>query len=105
MNGTQTAFCPSCGHSVKTDRGGEIRSPEPARPAAARTTNPWTMERARAIEMPFGKHKGKTLGEIADHKQDRNYLVWGSAIWDRGLGKATRIVLEICKEDGSPLDG
>jgi uncharacterized protein (DUF3820 family) len=37
---------------------------------------PMTPERAAGFVMPFGKHQGKTLGELAETPSGRSYLEW-----------------------------
>jgi hypothetical protein len=36
----------------------------------------WTLERARAFVMPWGKYRGWTVGELADGPKGRSYLEW-----------------------------
>jgi hypothetical protein len=52
---------------------------------------PWTLERAMLFEMPFGKHRGRTLGDSARSESGRGYLAWASenleGTWGRGADR------------------
>jgi hypothetical protein len=37
---------------------------------------PWTLDRARGFTLDFGKHRGRTRGELADSDEGRSYLSW-----------------------------
>ncbi len=56
------------------------------------TAGEWTLERALAWVMPFGKHKGLTLEQV--NEIDRGYLKW-IAKWeeDNAPREACRIIL------------
>jgi hypothetical protein len=55
---------------------------------------PWTIERARAFALPFGKHKGKTVGKLAETASGRSYLEWLALNVGGNAATAARIVLE-----------
>ena len=54
---------------------------------------PWTIDRARAFEMPFGKYKGRTVGRIAETGAGRSYLRWAAETLDGNVAMAAAIVL------------
>jgi uncharacterized protein (DUF3820 family) len=60
---------------------------------------PWTMERARAFVMPFGKFKGRTVGALADDKQARSYLAWAADNLDGNAGTAAAVALGLKPAD------
>jgi hypothetical protein len=37
---------------------------------------PWTRERAESFALPWGKHRGKRIGELAQSAEGRDYLRW-----------------------------
>ena len=51
------------------------------------------LDQAHGVLMPFGKYKGKTLGEIAD--EDVLYLDWlvGVQVWGKA-GEAVKLLCE-----------
>jgi hypothetical protein len=55
--------------------------------------SPWSLDRARAFMMPFGKFKGRTIGELAKNNQGRSYLKWAAENLDGNAGMAAAIVL------------
>jgi uncharacterized protein (DUF3820 family) len=54
----------------------------------------WTIERARAFTMPYGKHKGRTVAELAETGPGRSYLRWVAENVDGNAGMAAAIVLK-----------
>ena len=54
---------------------------------------PWSFARAEAFAMPFGKHRGKTLGELSKSGQGRGYLRWLAESNYGNAQKAAEIVL------------
>jgi len=54
---------------------------------------PWTFQRAHAFRMPFGKFKGKTIGEIDETKDGRDYLEWAADAIRESPGTAARVYL------------
>jgi hypothetical protein len=55
---------------------------------------PWTIERARAFTMGYGKHRGRKLGDLMTSEDGRDYLRW---LTDTDHGNATiaaRILLD-----------
>lgn len=54
---------------------------------------PWTIERARAITLWFGRHRGRTLAELAERPQGWGYLQWLAANVESGAGQAARVLL------------
>jgi hypothetical protein len=38
--------------------------------------SPWTPERASSFRLWFGKHEGRTIGELLTMSDGRNYLRW-----------------------------
>lgn len=63
---------------------------------------PMTIERASAVVVPFGKHRGKTMGEVCD--TDPSYLRWGieSGAFDGSLGRAAEFLENYIDEDDTP---
>jgi uncharacterized protein (DUF3820 family) len=37
---------------------------------------PWTLERARTFVLPYGKHRGHSIGDLAGSVTGRGYLQW-----------------------------
>jgi hypothetical protein len=65
---------------------------------------PWTLERAEAFVMPFGKYRGFTIGAIG--RTNRGYLEWVASTLDRGMQKAARIYLaHLRATDQAPKGG
>jgi uncharacterized protein (DUF3820 family) len=54
---------------------------------------PWSLERARAFVMPFGRHKGRTVGELADTTDGWDYLRWASKNLQGNVGIAASITV------------
>jgi hypothetical protein len=54
---------------------------------------PWTFQRAHAFVMPFGKFKGKTIGEIDETEGGRGYLEWAADAIRGSPGTAARVYL------------
>jgi len=54
---------------------------------------PWTLERARDFRLPFGRHTGRTVGELAGTKEGRSYLAWAAENVEGNAGTAAAIVL------------
>jgi hypothetical protein len=97
--GGQLKQCPRCGstrlHLVKS--GGPHFGRLDCLDCGLRGSSvaaPWTIERARAFTMPYGRHEGRTLGELAQTGEGRSYLEWVAATIKGNAGIAARIVLE-----------
>jgi uncharacterized protein (DUF3820 family) len=93
--------CPRCGSSetifARCTEGphyGKIRCLDCGYKAFVKT--PWTLARASRFTMPYGKHRGRTLAELADDPAGRDYLRWlADPTRDTGNpGIAARIMLE-----------
>jgi uncharacterized protein (DUF3820 family) len=88
--------CPSCGSTdlhVERCTSGPHYSQVTCR-ACGRVTwgkAPWTLERARAFVMPYGKHLGRPIGELAE--SDPDYLRWLARTSAENPGIAAGIVL------------
>lgn len=54
---------------------------------------PWSLERARSFVMPFGKFKGRTVGDLADDKVGRSYLAWAAENLEGNAGTAAAIAM------------
>lgn len=61
---------------------------------------PWTRERAEAFRLPYGKHKGKTVGELG--RTDPDYLRWMARECWGGPATAARIVLGLDQPEEVP---
>jgi len=57
-----------------------------------------TFEEAKTFTMPFGKHKGKTLDEIAESDRGLRYLDWAVGEFDAG---SVRGAIEVYLDDPS----
>jgi len=55
--------------------------------------SPWNLERARSFKLPFGKHAGLKVGELADSEDGRSYLTWAAQNIEGNVGTAARIAL------------
>jgi hypothetical protein len=55
---------------------------------------PWTRERAESFTMPFGKHRGQRLGNLAKTAVGRSYLAWLSENVDGNAQTAAALLLE-----------
>jgi uncharacterized protein (DUF3820 family) len=73
--------CSDCGRHIKY---------EPA---------PWSLERARAFVTPFGKFKGRSVGDLADDKKGRPYLAWAAENLDGNAAVAAAVVLGLKSAD------
>lgn len=82
--------CPCCGAELAL-HAVEPRPPQGRRPDGPRGPDDMTPERAAAFVVPFGKHRGLTLAELA--LRDPEYFRWGASQWDRALGRAAKIHL------------
>jgi hypothetical protein len=54
---------------------------------------PWSLQRARAFVMPFGRCRGQRIGELAKSHAGRDYLTWLAENVDGNAAKAAEIVL------------
>jgi hypothetical protein len=54
---------------------------------------PWSAERAANFMMPFGKHKGTTIGKLAQSESGRSYLRWAAENIKGNVGIAAKIAL------------
>jgi hypothetical protein len=54
---------------------------------------PWTMERARAFVLPFGKFAGHSVGAMALTEQGRSYLHWAAENIEGNAGTAAAVAL------------
>ena len=63
---------------------------------------PWSFARAEAFAMPFGKHRGKTLGELSKSGQGRGYLPWLAESNYGNAQKAAEIVLRSALGEEQP---
>jgi hypothetical protein len=55
---------------------------------------PWSLQRARRFVMPYGRHRGSPIGDLADSATGRGYLRWLVENTDGNGATAARIVLE-----------
>jgi uncharacterized protein (DUF3820 family) len=56
---------------------------------------PWTLEQAMGFSMPWGKHQGRKLAELADDPAGRDYLRWLAREVDGNVGIAAGMVLNV----------
>jgi uncharacterized protein (DUF3820 family) len=104
--GKQEETCPHCGgsslHTVEC-----IVGPHHSRTGCSDCGRfirfnpvPWTISRARAFVMPFGKHRGKSLAELTRTDSGRGYVEWLAENVAGNVGTAAGVVLGIVPEDG-----
>jgi hypothetical protein len=55
--------------------------------------SPWTPARAHAFCLPYGRHKGRTIGELARTLSGRGYIRWLGENCRDNVGKAARVAL------------
>jgi hypothetical protein len=73
--------CPHCGGNVFSIRSatgphfGRLECGDCHRRLGWLKT-PWTLARARAFTMPFGKHRGWTIGELIATPDGKRYMSW-----------------------------
>lgn len=87
--------CPSCGVdlAIEVHKVEHELPPQDRRPDGTKMPAEMNDHRAAAFTMPFGKHKGLTLGEI--HRKDSTYLGWGmDQGWNGALGRAVSHFLD-----------
>lgn len=60
---------------------------------------PWTPERAAAFTLPFGKFRGKTVGELAKSDDGLRYLAWLADNVEGNAARAARIILGVGRAD------
>ncbi len=92
--------CPRCGSDDLLEVRCDDTGPHYARIACRKCQRhirfipaPWSFARAEAFTMPFGKHRGKTLADLAKSEQGRDYLRWLAASDYGNAQKAAEIVL------------
>jgi hypothetical protein len=66
--------------------------------------SPWTVERAKSFVMPFGKFRGKTVGELAETPRGADYLRWVAANVSENTGIAARVALGIKAPDDMEVE-
>jgi hypothetical protein len=59
---------------------------------------PWTIERARRFVLPYGKHRGRSIGELAEGVAGRGYLQWLAANAGGNAATAAGVVLGLIPE-------
>lgn len=93
--------CPRCG----TPYGGKRQPAQtpPSTPPASSPAQPSrsSIDAARSVVMPFGKHRGKTLGDIAD--TDILYLDWINGT-DIRSGQLRAAVITLCTEYAQEIE-
>jgi hypothetical protein len=53
----------------------------------------WTIERARAFRLEFGRYRGHTIGEVASTAAGWHYVRWMARTLRGGPAKAAELVL------------
>jgi hypothetical protein len=56
---------------------------------------PWDATRAWNFTLPFGKHRGSTVGDLAESPSGRGYLKWLAENTEGNAAKAAGIVLQL----------
>jgi hypothetical protein len=56
---------------------------------------PWSLERAKAFVMPFGRYRGCALAHLSRTEAGREYLRWLAGHVDGNAGEAARVILGI----------
>jgi len=54
-----------------------------------------TFQQATAFKMPFGKHRGKTLGELAAEDDGLRYMGWLLGEKEKGADKRNDVLLAL----------
>lgn len=68
---------------------------------------PWSLDRARAFTIPFGRFRGRTVGQLAQTSEGRQYLCWVADHVGGNPAVAARIVLDFgfqTSSDGPSLN-
>jgi hypothetical protein len=98
-DGDPAPTCPHCASSetifARCTEGlhyGKIRCPGCGWTTFAKT--PWTLERARAFKLYFGRYRGRKLGALASTEEGRGYLAWLAANVEGNVGIAARILVD-----------
>jgi uncharacterized protein (DUF3820 family)/predicted RNA-binding Zn-ribbon protein involved in translation (DUF1610 family) len=96
--------CPRCGkntlHFVKSEvHHGRYDCLSCGR-IGPRIKSPWTIERANAFTMPFGKYQGRSVGELALTPAGKDYLRWVAESVSENAGIAAAIALGLKTPDG-----
>ncbi len=95
----KTDVCPQCGSSLVTTYG-ETSCIGPDHHQLGEKRE-WTLERATAFVMPFGKHKGKKMADLPG-----GYLQWiVENFEDGGIRSAAMAILEKPRNELEPLAG
>ena len=95
-----TSRCPACGSDCDIVQLGQGTQFSEARCLVCDrhvkfVPGPWTLSRARAFIIPFGRFKGRTVGELHRDPAGRRYLVWLARYVKGGAAKAAAVVLGI----------
>lgn len=61
--------------------------------------SPWTKQRAESFTMPFGKHRGQSVGDLAQTEQGRDYLRWVAENISENAGTAAAIAVGLRPAD------
>jgi hypothetical protein len=103
---TPPAHCRHCGSPdvvITRCRTGphfaRVRCPECGRADFAKT--PWSLDRARAFVMPWGKYRGKKLADLTATEEGRGYLQWLAAEVEENVSTAARILLDPASQTSS----
>jgi hypothetical protein len=93
------ATCPRCGSSetifTRCTEGlhyGKIRCLDCGRTTFAKA--PWSVERARAFRLYFGRYRGRKLGDLIEAEDGLSYVRWLTARDAGNASIAARIMLE-----------
>jgi uncharacterized protein (DUF3820 family) len=62
---------------------------------------PWTLERAESFVMPFGKNRGRSIGDLAKSAQGQDYLRWVAENVNGNASTAAELVLRGPVEGGA----
>jgi uncharacterized protein (DUF3820 family) len=62
---------------------------------------PWTIERARAFRMPWGKYRGQRVGDLVGSAEGRSYLHWLARKVDGNAALAASMVLRGSAEESA----
>ena len=60
----------------------------------------WTLERAQAFRLEFGKYRGLTIGEVARRAAGHHYLRWMAETLEGGPARAAELVLAATVKPG-----
>jgi hypothetical protein len=110
---TDPARCRRCGSTevviTRCETGphfARVRCPGCGRNGLAKT--PWSLDRARAFVMPWGRYRGHQLADLTGTDEGLGYLRWLADAVEGNVSTAARILIDFasqpCSDGPSPLN-